>query len=269
MENPISFLLLISFLSIFFTKTIADVVTFNVLKLGANPNGKTDSTKAFLTAWESACGSSKPATIYVPRGKYLIKQAHFKGKCKNKAIIFRIDGTLVAPSNYNMIGNAKNWLLFHGVDGVSIHGGSLDGQGSGLWACKASSKPLGFSNSNNIAITGLTSLNSQMFHIVINWCKNVKLQAIKVLATGKSPNTDGIHVQLSSEISILNSRISTGDDCVSIGPGTTNLRIQNIFCGPGHGISIGSLAKDFEEAGVQNVTDRSIIYLYLRTQQMV
>lgn len=95
---------------------------------------------------------------------------------------------------------------------------------------------LGFSNSNNVAITGLTSLNSQMFHIVINGCKNVKLQDVKVYAPGKSPNTDGIHVQLSSDISILDSIISTGDDCVSIGPGTSNLWIQNIACGPGHGI---------------------------------
>ncbi|XP_060171399.1 polygalacturonase-like [Lycium barbarum] len=266
-ENPFSSFFLISLLSIFFTKSIADICPFNVVNYGAKPDGKTDSSNAFLTAWDSACGSSKPATIYVPQGKFLVKQAHFKGKCKNKTIMFRIDGTLVAPSDYNVIGNAKNWLLFEGVDGVSIHGGRLDGQGSGLWACKAYEKncprgatTLGFSNSNNVAISGLTSLNSQMFHIVINGCKNVKLQAVKVFAPGKSPNTDGIHVQLSSEISILNSIISTGDDCVSIGPGTTNLWIQNMACGPGHGISIGSLAKDFEEAGVQNVTVRSVIF---------
>ncbi|OIS96334.1 PREDICTED: polygalacturonase-like [Nicotiana attenuata] len=267
MENPIFSLLLISLLSIFFTKTIADVVTLNVLNFGAKPDGKTDSTKALLTAWAAACDSLKPATIFVPQGKYLVTQAHFKGKCKNRAIMFKIDGILIAPSDYNVIGNSKNWLLFQGVDGVSIHGGILDGQGNGLWACKASGKncptgatTLGFSNSNNIAITGLTSLNSQMFHIVFNGCKNVKLLAVKVFASGKSPNTDGIHVQLSSDISILNSKISTGDDCISIGPGTSNLWIQNMACGPGHGISIGSLGKDFQEAGVQNVTVKSVIF---------
>ncbi|KAF3616241.1 Polygalacturonase [Capsicum annuum] len=239
----------------------------NVVNFGAKPNGKIDSSNAFLTAWDLACGSTKPSTIYVPRGNFLVKQVHFRGKCNNSEIIFRIDGTLVAPFDYNVIGNEKNWIFFQGVDGVSIVGGSLDGQGSGLWTCKASEKncpsgatTLGFSNSNNVAITGLTSLNSQMFHIVINGCKNVKLQDVKVYAPGKSPNTDGIHVQLSSDISILDSIISTGDDCVSIGPGTSNLWIQNIACGPGHGISIGSLGKDFEEAGVRNVTVRSVIF---------
>lgn len=95
---------------------------------------------------------------------------------------------------------------------------------------------LEFSNSNNIAINGLTSLNSQMFHIVINGCNNVKAQGVTVSAPGSSPNTDGIHVSSSSDVTIINSRIGTGDDCVSIGPGANNLWIENVVCGPGHGI---------------------------------
>lgn len=113
---------------------------------------------------------------------------------------------------------------------------------------------LGILNSRNVRISGVRSSNSEMFHIVINGCENVKLQGVKVMAPGDSPNTDGIHVQLSKWVTILDSEISTGDNCISIGPGTTNLWIQNVACGPGHGISIGSLGKDYEEAGVQNVT---------------
>ena len=75
-----------------------------------------------------------------------------------------------------------------------------------------------------------------MFHIVVNGCHNVKMQDIRVIAAKNSPNTDGIHVQLSSSVTILNSKIKTGDDCISIGPGTTNLWIENVACGPGHGI---------------------------------
>jgi polygalacturonase len=75
-----------------------------------------------------------------------------------------------------------------------------------------------------------------MFHIVIDKCNNVRVQDVKISAAGNSPNTDGIHVELSSSVNILNSNIATGDDCISIGPGTTNLWIQDIVCGPGHGI---------------------------------
>lgn len=95
---------------------------------------------------------------------------------------------------------------------------------------------LSFTNSKNININGLMSLNSQMFHIVINGCQDVRIKGVKVNAAGNSPNTDGIHVQLSTNVAIFNTSIKTGDDCVSIGPGTKDLWIEQITCGPGHGI---------------------------------
>lgn len=82
----------------------------------------------------------------------------------------------------------------------------------------------------------MSSLNSQMFHVIVDGCNNVRLQKMKVSASGNSLNTDGIHIQDSSGVTILNTRIGTGDDCVSIGPGTSNLWIENVSCGPGHGI---------------------------------
>ncbi|KAL8142465.1 hypothetical protein V2J09_015497 [Rumex salicifolius] len=113
---------------------------------------------------------------------------------------------------------------------------------------------MAFTNSKNIAIKGLRSTNSQLYHIVLNGCDNVKIQGVTVTAPGNSPNTDGIHVQYSTGVTILNSKIGTGDDCISIGASTTNLWIQGVTCGPGHGISIGSLGKEKNEPGVQNVT---------------
>ncbi|KAE8717367.1 Polygalacturonase [Hibiscus syriacus] len=241
--------------------------TYNVLNYGAKPDGHLDSTKAMVAAWTLACGSIKPATIYVPPGRFLLRNAIFRGRCKNNAIVFRIDGTFVAPSDYNLLGSTGNWLLFEHVKGVSVYGGILDGQGTGLWACKRSGKgcPSGatslvFSNSMNIVIRGLTSVNSQLYHIVINGCNNVKVDSLRVSASGNSPNTDGIHVQASSDVIILNSRIGTGDDCVSVGPGTNNLWIENVACGPGHGISIGSLGKEAEEPGVRNVTVKTATF---------
>ncbi|KAI5583137.1 hypothetical protein POPTR_007G144200v4 [Populus trichocarpa] len=261
--------LLITLLSISFafSPLAKAAVQYSVLSYGANPDGKTDSTKAFAAAWSQACASTQPATISVPKGSFALGQVRFQGPCKNNAISIRIDGTLVAPSDYGVLGRTKNWLIFEHVNGVTISGGTLDGQGAGLWSCKNSGKDcpsgatsLEFSNSNNIAITGLASLNSQMFHIVINACQNVKVQGVRVSAAGDSPNTDGIHVQSSTGVTILNSRIGTGDDCVSIGPGTSNLWIENVACGPGHGISIGSLGKDSQEAGVQNVTVKTTTF---------
>ena len=103
---------------------------------------------------------------------------------------------------------------------------------------------LGIYSSNNVVVSGLTSLNSQKFHVIIYSCSNAKLQGIKITAPDNSPNTDGIHVQLSTGVTIMTSQIGTGDDCVSIGPGTTNTWIESVSCGPGHGIRyLISLAK--------------------------
>ncbi|CAB4286365.1 unnamed protein product [Prunus armeniaca] len=244
---------------------------FNVLSFGAKPNGVIDSTQAFLDVWTAACASSDSTTIRVPKGRYLLGNAMvFKGdNCKSTNITFRIDGTLIASSDYRVLGQANNWLSFEGVTGVSIIGGALDAKGTSLWACKLAGSTdcpnggatsLSFTNSKNININGLMSLNSQMFHIVINGCQDVRIKGVKVNAAGNSPNTDGIHVQLSRNVAIFNTSIKTGDDCVSIGPGTKDLWIEQITCGPGHGISIGSLAKDLEEEGVQNVTVKNAIF---------
>ncbi|KAL4296478.1 hypothetical protein GQ457_12G008170 [Hibiscus cannabinus] len=268
MEHTTSCVLFLAFvLLVFASSGVADPLTYNVLNYGAKPDDSFDSTQAFVAAWTLACGSIKPANVYVPPGRFLVRNVVFRGQCKNNAIVFRIDGTLVAPSDYKVLGSTGNWLLFEHVNGVSVYGGILDGQGTGLWTCKRSGKgcpsgatSLGFSNSKNIVITGLTSLNSQLYHIVIDGCNNVKVDGVRVSASGNSPNTDGIHVQSSSGVTILNSKIGTGDDCVSVGPGTDNLWIENMACGPGHGISIGSLGKEAEEPGVQNVTVKTVTF---------
>ncbi|TYI62175.1 hypothetical protein E1A91_D10G227600v1 [Gossypium mustelinum] len=238
--NSLGFVLIV-FVMLSACSTFA-MTEFNVLNFGANLNGRNDSTNSFLKAWNAACG-----------------------QCKSPQIIIRIDGTIVAPLDYGVLGKSDNWFCFEGVSGVSIIGRrTFDAKGPSLWACKAPNSFWGhatyFTNSNNIRINGLTFLNSQMFHIVINGCQNVHLQGVKIFAAGNSPNTDGIHVQLSRSMEILSTFIKTGDDCISIGPDTENLWIEQVTCGPGHGISIGSLAKDLKEEGVQNVTVKNTIF---------
>lgn len=103
---------------------------------GAKADGRTDSTAAFQLAWGAACAASGPAVVHVPGGSYLVGPATFKGPCRSNRIDIRIDGTIVAPG-YQRLANADRWLNFHGVQGVSIYGGTLDGQGGALWSCKS------------------------------------------------------------------------------------------------------------------------------------
>lgn len=130
----------------------ADTPTYDVKSFGAKSNGKSDCTKAFLSAWSAACAVAAPAVIYVPPGHYLLRNVKFAGKsCKSSDITIRIDGTLVAPADYNVVGSSGSWLRFERVTGVSIYGGTLDGRGAALWDCKHSgdSCPKGATVSSN------------------------------------------------------------------------------------------------------------------------
>ncbi|KAH6756046.1 Pectin lyase-like superfamily protein [Perilla frutescens var. hirtella] len=261
MISQISIILLFHFILSWFGHAEGASLTFNVVKFGAKPDGNTDSTQPFLRAWASACAAATTTTtIYVPKGRYLLRSAEFRGPCKSR-IKVQIDGTLVAPMDHRALQNSDYWILFIQVNRISVFGGNLDAKGAGLWSCKTSGQscPTGarsitFNWVNDAQISGLTSINSQLMHLVINSCKNVKVSNVKIIAPDLSPNTDGIHVQSSTGVTITNSIIKTGDDCISIGPGTRNLWIEKIQCGPGHGISIGSLGRNFDEDGVENVT---------------
>lgn len=90
--------------------------------------------------------------------------------------------------------------------------------------------------SSNILISGLSSLNSEMFHILIFASRYVTLQGLKITAPGNSPNTDGIHIEKSSYVTVTGATIETGDDCISMGEGASSVWIERVNCGPGHGI---------------------------------
>ncbi|XP_062080471.1 exopolygalacturonase clone GBGA483-like [Humulus lupulus] len=84
-------------------------------------------------------------------------------------------------------------------------------------------------------------------------CLRTTIEHIQITAPTASPNTNGIHIGSSTNTKIFNSLIATGDDCVSIDLGTENLQVSGVTCGPGLGISIGSLGKYANEADVKNL----------------
>ncbi|KAK9947275.1 hypothetical protein M0R45_002908 [Rubus argutus] len=244
--------------------------TYNVVSYGARGDGKTDSTKAFLRAWSSACSSATTtSTVYVPRGTFLLKPLVFSGPCRSSRIVFQMGAatTLVAPSNYWELGNSGNWILFIKVTGLSIYGGTVDARGAEFWHCRrfgksctAGARSVSLFWCSNAVVSGLRSMNSQTMHIAIDNSNNILIQNVWIRAPSSSPNTDGIHVEASTGVTISASTIMTGDDCISIGSGSRNLWIERIACGPGHGISIGSLGGSVNEDGVQNVTVTNSVF---------
>lgn len=112
----------------------------------------------------------------------------------------------------------------------------------------------------NAWIHHVTSLNSKNFHFNLFSCKGITLEHVTMTAPDESPNTDGIHMALSSNIIVRDSVISTGDNCLSLGPGGKNIEMTGIACGPRHGISVGILGGTPDEASVTTVSVRNCTF---------
>lgn len=112
----------------------------------------------------------------------------------------------------------------------------------------------GITNSN---IREVTFLNSKHVHLSIFESSNIKVEYIKISAPEDSPNTDGVKISESNNIIVSDSTIATGDDCIAILSGTRNINVTGIFCGPGHGISVGSLGKYPNEKEVDGIFVRN------------
>ncbi|XP_050374783.1 polygalacturonase-like [Argentina anserina] len=174
-----------------------------------------------------------------------------EGPCR-APIQFQIQGTLQAPKDRSQLD--ESWVYFRNINMLTLTGGgTFDGQGELSWM-DSTPVDISFKTVNNSIISGLTFMDSAKFHIKVHDSNNVKFQRVTITAPEDSPNTDGIHIAKSSRITVSDSNIATGDDCVSTGDGSSQILVSNINCGPGHGISIGSLGKYENEQPVVGIT---------------
>ncbi|XP_019427342.1 PREDICTED: polygalacturonase At1g48100-like [Lupinus angustifolius] len=261
--------------------------TYNVLDYGAKGDGHADDTKAFELAWAAAC-KMEASTMVVPSGSiFLVKPISFSGLNCDPNIVFQLDGKIIAPTYAAAWGSGTlQWLEFTKLNKITIKGkGVIDGQGSVWWNDSPTNNPtskstnttsqfsiqansgklpstkptaLRFYGSNGVTVTDITIKNSQQTHLKFDSCTNVHVSNINVSSPGNSPNTDGIHLQNSQDVGIYSSTLACGDDCVSIQSGCSNIYVDNVNCGPGHGMSIGSLGRENTKACVTNVTIRDI-----------
>lgn len=126
---------------------------------------------------------------------------------------------------------------------------------------------------NHVTINGVTLRNAPMWHQGLRFSNDISETGVTVNAPGTSPNTDGVDVVGSSQVSLANLNLAVGDDNIAIKSGlplksgfpmetgipqipTSNVMVTNITAGTGHGISMGSEAAN----GVNNVHIQNVRY---------
>ncbi|CDP20789.1 unnamed protein product [Coffea canephora] len=193
---------------------------FNVTGFGAIGDGIHDDTEAFSQAWEAACSNGGgSSSVIVPAGRtFLLSPVNFEGPCYSSNVHFQISHFF---QENDQGCNRPKALHIHKCDGLQLR--------------------------------GLHHVNSPKSHISINKCNGVSISGLNILAPENSPNTDGIDVSESTHVLISDSIIQTGDDCVAINSGSSDIQMTNVSCGPGHGISVGSLGGNGSYATVEQV----------------
>ncbi|XP_017239412.1 exopolygalacturonase [Daucus carota subsp. sativus] len=239
------------------TQVNCDGNTYSVTDYGAVSDGETDNTQSFMDTWKAACKAGGTMVIPAAKGNFFVNRIELDGPCSGQ-VTFQLDGVIVAPSGNPYRGS---WFTFYSIDGLTVQGsGMFDGNGPSAWAqCPKCSPSIGLYAITNSHIQDITSLNSKGVHFVMVGGDGVTFEHLNITAPSDSPNTDGISMAKSSNIQVVDSYIGTGDDCVAIGQGSTDINISGVNCGPGHGISIGSIGKveadkDVNGIHVQNCT---------------
>ncbi|XP_063943199.1 probable polygalacturonase At1g80170 isoform X3 [Daucus carota subsp. sativus] len=237
-----------------------------VNEFGAQGDGFTDDTEALEEIWKVACSSSLRAEIVIPsQYSVLVRPIQLAGPCRSRVTI-TILGSILAPKSPDVWDglNKQKWIYFTGVNNLLVQGhGVVNGMGREWWVrsckvnttnpCQHAPTAMTFHRCENLKVRNLMIIDSQQMHMAFTSCVKVVASRLRVSAPVASPNTDGIHISASTRVEVKNTIIRTGDDCISIVSNSSRIRVRNITCGPGHGISIGSLGKSNTWSQVHDV----------------
>ncbi|QDS76272.1 hypothetical protein FKW77_001704 [Venturia effusa] len=149
--------------------------------------------------------------------------------------------------------NATSFFLLGGTD-INVFGpGTIQGNGQAWWDAfvknKALKRPVLFAivGMEGGSVSGVKMMNSPFWHNVIVNSSDVVYSDLELRSTSSNENfeknTDGWDVYRSTRVTIENSTITNGDDCVSFKPNSTSILVQNLICNATHGISVGSLGQ--------------------------
>ncbi|KAH7088790.1 pectin lyase-like protein [Paraphoma chrysanthemicola] len=185
-------------------------------------------------------------------------------------VAIELTGTINLSANINYWSqngfqlNYQNAYTAWTIGGSNIHiygGGTYSGSGDTWYkAGKTGPIPWVIYNAQHVRVENIKQVQSPFWHNLVYGSSDVTFDNIDLHSIqsdgSQAQNTDGWDIYRSDSVSITNSHIVNGDDCVSFKPNTTNALVQNLYCQGSHGISVGSLG---QYAGVTDIVANVLV----------
>jgi exo-poly-alpha-galacturonosidase len=264
--------LLTTILTTLILSTLAPARTKSVLitDFGAIGDGKTCNTKAIQTAIDK-CAADGGGILVVPAGTFLTGSVFFK-----QAVDLHLEKDAVLkgsvdPNDYPQVptrweGEEKVWTAalvnFFDMNDVDITGpGQIDGSGD-AWMERyprgsrelkiGRPRLIGIQNCKNVKVSGISMKNQACWGLFILYCENVLVENLIIRAAHNIISSDGIDVDSSKNVRIVDCDIDVNDDCIAIKSGkdedgrrvnrpAENIIVEKCQFRYGHGgVSMGS-----------------------------
>ncbi len=285
-------------------RTKCETVLLDVRSFGAVGDGVHNDTSSIQAA-VSACPDG--GTVYIAEGTYYTTPVFLKSHVslwidENAEILaspyredYPILPGIVRREDYEKEVSFGSWegnpldsfasvFTAIGCEDIEIVGaGTINGNGAkGDWwedpkTRRIAWRPrvLFFNRCRDIRLQGVHIMNSPSWTVHPYYCDNVKILNVTIENPSDSPNTDGIDPECVTNLLILGTRVSVGDDCVALKSGklymsrnhykrTEHVKIRNCLFESGHGsVTIGSeIAAGVTDLNVEKCifrgTDRGI-----------
>lgn len=229
--------------------------TFLVTDYGAVGDGVKDNTASLQRAIDAAKAAGG-GIVEIPAGTFLSGPITLFSRMN-----LRVDGTLrMLPLGTYPGGDtsAQTFITADRAQDLELSGwGTIDGQGAAWWQALHTNRDLNrpmmlqFYSCHRLFIHDITFENPPNHHCGLRkFGGDITISNLTVNTDPNSPNTDGLNFVGTNSI-IENCHITDGDDNIAMGSTgpLDGLLITNCVFGFGHGVSIGSGARD----GVKNL----------------
>ena len=229
---------------------------FDIRDFGAIGDGKTLNTKAIQRAID-AC-AKKGGQVLLTDGVYMTGTIVLKGNVDlhidRNAVLLGSPDCNDYPEFDKAHVNVQKLPRYRGAamiyaeecENISITGmGKIDANGYSFvkecepyhwgWRFKRLDLPtpprvVFFAGCKNILVEDITMINQPAgWSYWIHDCDYVNFDKVKILADAEFPNNDGIHINSSRNVTVSNSVISTGDDCIIVRANNVSLK-ENKIC---------------------------------------